>query len=312
MLRADAMGGSDGQTMDDVTPAATRHAQDLAVWGAEDVSSGKGASDENFPVGSLLIEGRLRPHVKAYYDFARVIDDIVDNDHLSPGDKIARLDAMGDVVRGERPAIARRDVRTAETLCRTFAITGVPVETATDLIIAFRRDAVQPRYATWAELLDYCRYSANPVGRFLLMLHHESEATFGPSDALCSALQVLNHLQDCVGDLQALDRCYLPGDLMARHGATIGDLRGARATPGLRRVFDDLLAEVARLNAEAARLPGLVRNRRMRLEAAVIVGLSRRLEARLRREDPVARRVKLRRSDVLAAMFGALRHVRRG
>ncbi|NVN41905.1 squalene/phytoene synthase family protein, partial [Ameyamaea chiangmaiensis] len=269
--------------MDETTPVAVAARapgpsfRSDAVWGTEDLSSGKGAGDENFPVGSILISRRLRPHVKAYYDFARVIDDIVDNAVLTPEAKIARLDAMGEVVRGERPPIPRRDVMTAHALHETFRITGVPVETATDLIVAFRRDAVVGRYQSWDALLDYCRYSANPVGRFLLMLHGEPVATFGPSDALCSSLQVLNHLQDCVKDLHELDRCYLPLPWLERAGASLADLDGARETPGLRRVFDALLDEVDRLNLEAARLPALVRDRRMRLEAAVIVGLAHRL-----------------------------------
>ncbi|NVN13791.1 squalene/phytoene synthase family protein, partial [Nguyenibacter vanlangensis] len=87
--------------------------EDASVWGTEDVSSGKGAGDENFPVGSLLISRRLRPHVHAYYDFARVIDDIVDTDRLSAEAKIARLDAMEDVVLGRRQAPLRRDAQTA-------------------------------------------------------------------------------------------------------------------------------------------------------------------------------------------------------
>ncbi|MFW7268669.1 squalene synthase HpnC [Gluconacetobacter sp. Hr-1-5] len=280
---------------------------DQDVWGTEDVSSGKGASDENFPVGSLLISRRLRPHVHAYYDFARVIDDIVDNDRLTPEAKIARLDAMEDVVRGRREAPPRRDAQTAVRVGRTLAVTGVPVETATDLIVAFRQDAVKSRYETWEELADYCRYSANPVGRFLLGLHGESPATFGRSDALCTSLQVLNHLQDCADDLRTLDRCYLPLPWLAREGASVDDLRAGHASPGLRRVMNALLDRVDALNDEAGRLPGLVRDRRMRLECAVIVGLARRLAARLRRQDPLAGRVKLTRGDAAGALMGALR-----
>ncbi|MBB2169754.1 squalene synthase HpnC [Gluconacetobacter aggeris] len=280
---------------------------DQDVWGTEDVSSGKGAADENFPVGSLLISRRLRPHVHAYYDFARVIDDIVDCDRLTPEAKIARLDAMEDVVLGRREAPLRRDAQTAVRVGRTLAVTGVPVETATDLIVAFRRDAVKNRYESWEELADYCRYSANPVGRFLLGLHGESAATFGPSDALCTSLQVLNHLQDCADDLRTLDRCYLPLPWLAREGAAVDDLRAAYASPGLRRVMNALLDRVDALNDEAGRLPGLVRDRRMRLECAVIVGLARRLAVRLRRQDPLAGRVKLTRGDAVGALAGALR-----
>lgn len=277
------------------------------VWGSEDVSSGKGAGDENFPVGSLLISRQMRPYVHAYYDFARVIDDIVDTDRLDPQAKIARLNAMEEVVRGTRTAPQRPDAQTAARVREMFARTGVPVETATDLIVAFRQDAVKNRYGTWDELVEYCRYSANPVGRFLLDLHGEGPQTAGPSDALCTALQVINHLQDCADDLRKLDRCYLPREWMEREGARLEDLYGPFALPALRRVFDAMLDEVDRLNDEASRLPALVRDRRMRMECAVIVGLSKRLAARLRREDPVAGRVKLSRGDVLAAMAGALR-----
>ncbi|WP_310888989.1 squalene synthase HpnC [Gluconacetobacter dulcium] len=292
---------------------ATQNPQDTAaptdqdVWGTEDVSSGKGASDENFPVGSLLISRRLRPHVHAYYDFARVIDDIVDNERLTPEAKIARLNAMEDVVRGRREAPLRRDAQTAVRVGRTLAVTGVSVETATDLIVAFRQDAVKNRYESWEELADYCRYSANPVGRFLLELHGERAETFGPSDALCTSLQVLNHLQDCADDLRTLDRCYLPLPWLAREGASVDDLRAGHASPGLRRVMNALLDRVDGLNDEAARLSGLVRDRRMRLYCAVIVGLARRLAARLRRQDPLAGRVKLTRGDAVAALAGALR-----
>lgn len=292
---------------------ATQNPQDTAaptdqdVWGTEDVSSGKGASDENFPVGSLLISRRLRPHVHAYYDFARVIDDIVDNERLTPEAKIARLNAMEDVVRGRREAPLRRDAQTAVRVGRTLAVTGVSVETATDLIVAFRQDAVKNRYESWEELADYCRYSANPVGRFLLELHGERAETFGPSDALCTSLQVLNHLQDCADDLRTLDRCYLPLPWLAREGASVDDLRAGHASPGLRRVMNALLDRVDGLNDEAARLSGLVRDRRMRLYCAVIVGLARRLAARLRRQDPLAGRVKLTRGDAVGALAGALR-----
>ncbi|QHC35110.1 squalene synthase HpnC [Komagataeibacter xylinus] len=277
------------------------------VWGSADVSSGKDAGDENFPVGSLLISRRLRPHVHAYYDFARVIDDIVDTDQLDAPAKIARLDAMEEVVLGTRLAPPRPDAQTAVRVGQTLRETGVPASTATDLIVAFRQDAVKNRYDSWEELEEYCRYSANPVGRFLLELHGEDPGTFGPSDALCTALQVLNHLQDCADDLRNLDRCYLPRPWLEQAEATIDDLRGRHASPGLRRVFNQLLDRVDELNRRASLLPGLIRDRRMRMEAAVIVGLSKRLAVRLRGEDPVAGRVKLSRGDVLAALAGAVR-----
>ncbi|MEO1000364.1 MAG: squalene/phytoene synthase family protein, partial [Pseudomonadota bacterium] len=153
--------------------------------GAVETPSGKGAGDENFPVGSRLISRALRPHVMAYYDFARAADDIGDNPDLAPEEKIARLDAFA-------AALDDRSLPTPARLAETFAATGVSVETATDLCAAFRQDAVKLRYADWDELMGYCRLSANPVGRFLLELHGEDREALPRSDALCSALQVLN------------------------------------------------------------------------------------------------------------------------
>jgi hydroxysqualene synthase len=266
--------------------------------------SGKDRADENFPVGSALIRPALRRHVHAFYAFARNADDIADSAVLAAGDKVARLDAMEAVLLGEAGAAASPS---AARLRESLAETGVSARHSRDLLVAFRRDATKLRYASWDELYDYCRYSAMPVGRHVLDLHGEDEATHPPSDALCTALQVLNHLQDCRKDLSELDRCYLPEDWLAANGATVGDVAERAASAGLRRVLDALLKEVAALNRLAAGLPLRTRSRRLRLETAVIVGLSRRLAARLAREDPIAGRVKLRRADVAASLFSALR-----
>ena len=267
--------------------------------------SGKDRGDENFPVGSALISPRLRPHIHAFYAFARNADDIADSPLLTPADKIARLDVMEDVLLGRRAAGSP----SALGLRASLAETGVAADHASELLVAFRRDAGKLRYATWDELMDYCRYSAMPVGRHVLDLHGESRATWASSDALCAALQVLNHLQDGAKDLLALDRCYLPADLLLRHGAGVEDLRASAASPGLRRVFDALLDQCDTLNRTARDLPRRTRDRRLRLETAVIAGLARRLAAKLRRGDPVATRVKLTRPDVVASLLAALRFV---
>lgn len=266
--------------------------------------SGKDRADENFPVGSLLIRRDLRAHVHAFYAFARNADDVADSAALAADEKLRRLDAMEAVLLGAGDDAA---APSAARLRRSLAATGVAPRHARDLLRAFRQDATQRRYARWHDLHEYCRYSAMPVGRHVLDLHGEDEATHPPSDALCTSLQVLNHLQDCARDLAALDRCYLPGDLLAQAGGSVEDLRRPAETPALRRVFDALLDEVDRLNEAAAALPRRTRDRRLRLETAVILGLARRLARRLRRGDPLARRVKLSRPDVAASLAAAAR-----
>ncbi len=268
-----------------------------------EIWSGKGPADENFPVGSVLIRRDLRPHVLAFYTFARNADDIADSATLAPDDKVSRLDTMEAVLLGH----ADGGSPSARLLRETLPASGVAVRHSRDLLRAFRQDAVKTRYSDWDELLDYCRYSAMPVGRHVLDLHGEAPESHAPSDALCAALQVLNHLQDCAGDLAALDRCYLPQDRMAQAGVGIGDLRATAASPGLRIVFNQLLDQVDKLNIEARQLPVRVKDRRLRLETAIIVGVSVRLAARLRRQDPLAQRVKLSKLDLAACAASALR-----
>ncbi len=265
--------------------------------------SGKDRGDENFPVGSALIAARLRPHVHAFYAFARNADDIADSATLDPAAKLARLDVMEAVLTGARAAGSASAARLRDSL----AATGTTDRHARDLLIAFRQDATQRRYADWAALYDYCRHSAMPVGRHVLDLHGESRDTWAASDALCTALQVENHLQDCAADLATLDRLYLPAELMAAHGAEVADLRAPSASPALRAVLDALLDRCDALNRSAGALPRRTRDRRLRLETAVIVGLSRRLAARLRRGDPLAGRVALGKSDALGSILAALR-----
>lgn len=265
--------------------------------------SGKDRGDENFPVGSVLIRKALRPHIHAFYTYARNGDDIADSPDLSADDKIARLDLMEAVLLGQ----ATEGSPSATRLRASLAETGVSPVHAQELLVAFRRDARKTRYASWDELLDYCRYSAVPVGRYVLDLHGESPATWPANDALCASLQVLNHLQDCGKDFAGLNRSYLPQDMLDAAGATVTDVTRPAETAGLRQVFGRVLDRVDALNAEAARFPGQVRDRRLRLEVGVIVGLAQRLTRRLRQGDPVATRVKLVKTDVAGSLVGALR-----
>jgi len=275
---------------------------DAPVTNAENVEawSGKHRAAENFPVG-VLIRPNLRRHVHAFYDFARNADDIADSPALVPDDKLCRLAVMQSVLLSERDSGSP----SALALRASLAETGTPPTHALDLLHAFRQDATKTRYASWDELLDYCRYSAMPVGRHVLALHGEPEATKAPSDALCAVLQILNHLQDMAKDLAQLDRCYLPADMLAEAGATIADLRRPSETPALRRVITRLLDHCDALNQAGAALPRHVRDIRLRLETAIIARLSRRLAARLRAGDPLATRVKLRPLDVLTSVLRA-------
>lgn len=260
--------------------------------------SGKGAADENFPVGSWLLPARLRPHIAVFYALARGTDDIADNPDLSPEEKLRRLNAFEQALRGHRPANTGLDA--AYRMRASLTETGVTDRHCRDLIAAFKQDAVKNRYDDWDDLMGYCNLSAAPVGRYLLDLHGEDPAGWAYSDPLCNALQVLNHLQDCKDDFLALDRVYLPRDWMETEGVIVADLRAAAASPGLRRVIDRALDGVDNLMVMARQLPANLKSRRLAMESAVIVRLADRLTALLRAGDPVAGRVALSKRDFLS------------
>ncbi len=270
--------------------------------GAIETPSGKAASGENFPVGSWLIRKDLRRHVHTFYLFARAADDIADNPALAAAEKVRRLDRMGEILDGA----SGDDAPSAVAMRASLAETGVIAQHCHDVLHAFRLDATKLRYRDWDDLMEYCRYSASPVGRQLLDLHGEDRAAFAPSDALCSALQVLNHLQDCADDYRQLDRVYLPCDILGSCGATIEQLSGPQLTPGLRRAIDQLLDRTATLIVTAQALPGAVASFGLRCESAVIVALAGRLTLLLRRGDPLAGRVKLAKGDFAAALLAGL------
>lgn len=255
--------------------------------------SGKQARDENFPVGSWLLPAAVRPHVAVFYAYARAIDDIADDPRLDPDEKIRRLDGFETALRN--PDSSDAGFAKAHAIRDSMIATQIDVRHCVDLLRAFKQDAVKPRYASWSELMDYCMLSASPVGRYLIDLHGESADAYPASDALCNALQVLNHLQDCQDDYHAMDRVYLPGDWMSDAGITVAALDAPAAGAGLRQVLDRCLDATEALLDIARGLPSHLRNTRFAVEAAMIIRIARRLVVELRHRDPLAERVVLSR-----------------
>jgi len=149
------------------------------------------------------------------------------------------------------------------------------------------------RYRDWDDLIHYCSYSAMPVGRFVLDVLGESRATWPANDALCAALQVINHLQDCGKDYRALDRVYIPQDALARHGTSVAALGEPKASPALRNCLADLARRTAVLLAEADPFSTLVNDFGLGLEIAVIHRIARLLAQTLARRDPLSERVHM-------------------
>ena len=256
--------------------------------------SGKSEHDENFPVASLLIAPRFRVPILAFYRFARAADDAADHPTLSERDKFAVLDLLEATLLGKSDAAPD-----ALPLRRALAETGLAPRHPLELLVAFRQDVSKRRYVDWDELMHYCRYSANPVGRFVLDVHGEDQSTWVPSDALCSALQVINHLQDCGEDYRALDRVYIPLDALADQGVGVEALAAPKASPALGACLKTVTARAAELMHEAANLPRRVKDLRLGLETAAIVKLGNRLIELLRARDPLSESVHLSKSAAI-------------
>jgi squalene synthase HpnC len=267
-----------------------------------DFASGKGHRDENFPVASRLVRAELRPTILAFYRFARAADDIADHATAAADQKLAALDRMEAGLRGEPGASAEGEVLRSALQARNLTDRH-----ALDLLEAFRRDVTQRRYADWAELMDYCRYSAAPVGRFVLDLHGESQALWSLNDALCAALQVINHLQDCATDYRELDRVYVPLDELAAQGLGVETLGERQSSPPLRRVIAGLARRTGMLLAQSRGFADGIADRRLALEVGVIQALAESLVHRLERRDPLSERVHHRSAEAVAiALRGGL------
>jgi squalene synthase HpnC len=268
---------------------------------ASDLTSGKGHTDENFPVASWLIAKRHRAPILAFYRFARTADDVADHPTATAEEKLGLLEELDRTLTGELDSAPE-----AHALRTVLDQHKLSPQHALFLLEAFRRDVTKKRYADWEELMDYCRYSAMPVGRFVLDVHGEDRATWPASDALCAALQVINHLQDCAKDYRDLDRVYLPEDAMSRFGARIDMLSADRSPPELRQVIVALAGRTDELLDTARPFAGSIRARRLALEVSVIQSLAEDLNQRLLRRDPLAERVHHRKSELIPLASRAL------
>jgi squalene synthase HpnC len=262
---------------------------------ADHVAPTKTHRDENFPVASWLISRQHRPTVLAFYYFVRGADDIADSPLLSPQEKLDGLDRFEAALLGKEDGIAA-----ARPLRAALAERHLSPRHAQDLLHAFRMDAVKRRYVNFDELMHYCSYSAAPVGRFVLDVHGESEMTWPANDALCSALQIINHIQDCGEDYRNLDRVYVPLDAMAKEGVDVTALGAPQASPGLLACLHQLVARTELLVRQGSELPRRVHDLRLSLETRVIVRLAQRLISILLNRDPLSERVHLTKPDVLA------------
>jgi len=198
---------------------------------------------ENFPVG-LFVPKAKRRYVHSLYAFARAADDFAD-ERIYEGMRQEKLDQWEARLHAAYEGHAEDPIFVA--LGETVRRLDIPKGLLLDLLSAFRQDTVKSRYETWDELLDYCRRSANPVGRLVLLVFGYRDPELPPlSDAVCTGLQLANHWQDVAVDLRK-DRIYIPRDLLKRFSVGEWDLNAGRVTDGFRGLMGELIARTRRL-----------------------------------------------------------------
>jgi squalene synthase HpnC len=273
----------------------------LLMTSATELRSGKTHRDENFPVASWIIHPRHRALILAFYNFVRTADDIADHATLPADEKLRYLDLF------EAELLGKGDTQPeAVSLRHALAARAMPPRHALDVLVAFRMDVTKLRYENWDDVIHYCRYSAMPVGRFMLDVHGESTSTWAASDALCAGLQINNHLQDCAKDYKNLNRVYLPRDALAAAGATAEMLGEAKSPPALLQCLQALAVRTEALLGDSKSLAADVKDFRLGLEISVIQAFADRIVGMLKMRDPLSERVHLSPLELLAQSFGGI------
>ena len=264
-----------------------------------ELNSGKGHKDENFPVASWILKPEYRASIMAFYRFARAADDIADHPTAPPEDKLARLAQM-------RAGLTGQGAPEAMALAEAAQERNLDLTHAQDLLGAFVQDVTVHRYADWEALIGYCRNSAMPVGRFVLDVHGEDRAVWPLSDALCAALQVINHLQDCGKDYRAIDRVYVPENNLEAAGIGVEALAEPQASPALREVIKGLAEQTALLLQRSAPFAAHIKDRRLSAEVAVIQRLAEDLTELLLTRDPLSENVHHSKPRAASLALGAI------
>lgn len=268
----------------------------------------KNMKQENFPVAALAPK-KLRPIVEAYYAAARMADDIADTPQLSESEKLAQLALIErNFLDGLGQKAFDGGIEKAYRLGCIFAQEKLDASLFTDLIKAFEKDARNVTIAVWEQLIDYCRLSAAPVGRFILALHDESPISYLPAETLCAVLQISNHLQDMRRDAVLLNRCYLPQDIMSKYDVHVSDIYLDKSSPALKALMAGITDKLRRMLRDASVLPALVKSKRLKIQIGIILSLTNSMLKKIDNTDVLIKHVRLNVWDWIKALTaGALK-----
>ena len=257
----------------------------------------KNHKQENFPVGSWLLSQKIRFKILIFYKFARAADDIADSANLSSNEKIKRLNLFKKAIESNKSNKIK--ISKVEDLRKICIKNKIKINHALNLLKAFKQDAIKKRYKNWSELIRYCKYSAVPVGRFVIDLHKEKQKAYKYSDPLCIALQILNHLQDCKEDYENLDRVYLPMQFLKKYNVKLSQLKKNVTEKNLRLVFNEILKNTEKLIIEAGNNKKNMKHIHLSLETSFILEIAKKLLQLLKNNDPLKKKVMLKKFDYI-------------
>ena len=257
----------------------------------------KNHKQENFPVGSWLLSQKIRFKILIFYKFARAADDIADSANLSSNEKIKRLNLFKKAIESNKSNKIK--ISKVEDLRKICIKNKIKINHALNLLKAFKQDAIKKRYKNWSELIRYCKYSAVPVGRFVIDLHKEKQKAYKYSDPLCIALQILNHLQDCKEDYENLDRVYLPMQFLKKYNVKLSQLKKNVTEKNLRLVFNEILKNTEKLIIEAGKNKKNMKHKHLSLETSFILEIAKKLLQLLKNNDPLKKKVMLKKFDYI-------------
>ena len=264
--------------------------------------SGKSYSDENFPVASFLMTKKIRSIVRVFYFFARMADDIADHQKLSSNQKKKILLFFDNAISKSK----KTNNKILDKMIAKFRELPSGKKYSRNLLKAFMMDASNKKYKNWNDLLYYCKFSANPVGRFVIDAVNERkniEKIYEASDSLCTALQIINHIQDCKKDFKELNRVYIPESFFKKYSLDKKILRKSKSEENFERLKIEIIDNV--LTSLRKTKLGLreIQSWRLRKETLIILNIAKRLCNLLKINDPLEKQIKLSRIDFIFCFF---------
>ncbi len=265
--------------------------------------SGKTFTDENFPVASFIVKKDIQKYIRTFYFFARMADDIADHPKLSSSEKVKILLYFDNALKFNKTT----KIEVLNNMMDLFPELPFGRKYSRNLLKAFLMDAKGKIYNNWNDLLFYCKYSANPVGRFVIDLVHLKEGVnntqlskiYSASDFLCTSLQIINHIQDCKKDFISLNRIYIPKSLFKKYNISKKNLKHEKSSLNFKNLTIEIIDKIEAILQNCHSGLSLIKPWRLRKETLIILNIAKRLCYLLKKNDPLKKNVKLSRIDLI-------------